>query len=77
MFTLLGSMDYMPVSQVLTFNRERKICLYVPIIDDKSLEMTEESFKLTLTRTEGLDERIQFTTDEGQITIRENDGMYL
>ena len=76
MFTFIGSMDYVPVSQVLTFERERRTCMNVPIIDDNSLEINEESFKVTLTRTEGLDERIQLTTDEGQVTIRENDGMY-
>ena len=74
--TFIGSMDYVPVSQVLTFDGERRKCLSIPIIDDNSLEMNEESFKVTLTRTEGLDEGIQLTTDEGQVTIRENDGMY-
>ena len=66
--------DYMPVSLTLTFDDERQKCIHITIIDDMVLERPVESFKLTLTRTEGLDERIQFTANEGGITIRENDG---
>ena len=66
--------DYVPVSQILTFNNERQRCVNITIIDDPFLERNVEIIKLTLTRTEGLNERIQFTTDEGVIRITENDG---
>ena len=46
------------------------------IMDDTILESAVEIFNLILTRTEGLDERIQFTTDKGEIRITKNDGMY-
>ena len=63
--------DYIPVSQILTFHNERQKCVYITIIDNAFLERHVEIFKLTLTRTEGLDERIQFSTDEGVIEITE------
>ena len=69
--------DYIPVSQTLTFNNERQKCVNITIIDDPFLERSVEIIKLTLTRTEGLNERIQFTTDEGVIRITENDGTNL
>ena len=65
----------MPVSLNLIYHNERQKCVNISIIDDAILESAVESFKLTLTRTEGLNERIQFTTDEGEITITENDGI--
>ena len=67
----------MPVSLNLTFFNEKQNCVNITIIDDEILESAVESFKLTLTRTEGLNERIQFTTDEGEITITENDGIII
>ena len=68
--------DYIPVSQNLTFLNERQKCVDITIINDTSLEKPE-SFYLTLTRTEGLDERINFTSDEGVITITDNDGIII
>ena len=56
----------------MTFVDETRNCINIILINDMSLERSE-SFKLTLTRTEGLNERIQFTTDEGEITISEKD----
>ena len=74
--TFLDEMDdYLPVSLNLTFHNKRQKCVNISIIDDTILESTVETFKLTLTRTEGLDERIQFTTDKGEIRIIENDGI--
>ena len=49
----------------------------ITIIDDAFLERRVEMFKLTLTSNDDLDERIQFTTDEGEIKITENDGTKL
>ena len=69
--------DYVPVSQILTFHNERQKCVNITIIDDSFLERSVEIIKLTLTRTEGLNERIQFTRDEGVIRITENDGTHL
>ena len=69
--------DYISVSQILTFHNERQKCVNITIINDASLERHVEIFNLTLTRTEGLDERIQFSTDEGEIEITENDGTKL
>ena len=69
--------DYIPVSQILTFHDERQTCVNITIIDDAFLERHVEIFNLTLTRTEDLDERIQFSTDEGEIEITENDGTKL
>ena len=69
--------DYLPVSLDLTYDNERQKCVNISIIDDTILEDAVETFKLTLTRTEGLDERIQFTTDKGEITITENDGIII
>ena len=65
----------MPVSVDLTFyNEDSGMCVDITIIDDVSLERSE-SFYLTLTRTEGLNERIQFTADKAKITINENNGI--
>ena len=69
--------DYIPVLETLTFHNERQKCVNITIIDDAFLERPVEIFKLTLTRTEGLNERIQFSTDEGEIEITENDGTKL
>ena len=60
----------------LTFyNEDSGMCVDITIINDTSLERSE-SFYLTLTRTEGLNERIQFTADKAKITINENNGNY-
>ena len=69
--------DYIPVSQTLTYHNERQKCVNITIINDAFLERHVEIFKVTLTRTEGLNERIEFTTDEGEIKIKENDGTNL
>ena len=69
--------DYIPVSQILTYHNERQKCVYITIIDDPFLERHVELIKLNLTRTDNLDERIQFSTDEGVIEITENDGKNL
>ena len=66
--------DYIPVSQTFTFHNERQKCVYITIIDDAFLERPVEMFKLTLTRTKGLNGRIQLSPDEGVIEITENDG---
>ena len=66
--------DYILMSVNLTFYNESRMCVDITIIDDVSLERPE-SFYLTLTRTEGLNERIQFTTDKTKITINETDGI--
>ena len=69
----LDNRDYtLPISQ-MTFDNETRKCINITIIDDTSLERSE-SFKLNLTRTEGLAEGIQFaSTDEAEITISEKD----
>ena len=78
MYTFLDEMDdYLPVSLNLTFHNERQKCVNISIIDDTILESAVETFNLTLTRTEGLDERIQLSTDEGEIRITENDGIII
>ena len=69
--------DYIPVSQILTYHNERQKCVYITIIDNPFLERSVELIKLNLTRTDNLDERIQFSTDEGVIEITENDGTNL
>ena len=56
----------------LTYHNERQKCVNIKIIDDTILESAVEIFNLILTRTEGLDERIQFTTDKRII----KNGMY-
>ena len=56
--------DYLPVSPNLTYHNERQKCVNIKIMDDTILESAVEIFNLILTRTEGLDERIQFTTDK-------------
>ena len=73
MILFLDKDDYtLPISW-MTFGDEIRKCIDIILTNDTSLERSE-SFKLTLTTsTEGLNDRIQFTTREGEITISEKD----
>ena len=73
MILFLDEGDYtLPITRI-TFGDETKKCINIILTNDTSLERSE-SFKLTLTTsTEGLNDRIQFDTREGEITISEKD----
>ena len=71
---LLDSMDYLELSNTLSFAAcETRCCKNVTIMDDLVNE-PDEYFDYTLERTPGLDGRISLDPKDGQISIIDDDG---
>ena len=67
-------MDYVALSEVLMFGAcQTRSCTNVTIVDDL-VDEEEEFFRVSLTRTTGLDSRITLNPVEGRIVIIGNDG---
>ena len=69
-------MDYGALSLILRFDCcETRDCVNVTIVNDLVDEL-EEHFRVTLTRTNGLDSRISLNPVDGQIVILDIGGKY-
>ena len=65
--------DYNNLSRPLTFVVGKTVvCENTTIQDDRTQEM-DESFFISLTRTQGLDSRIVIDQDQGRVTIIDSD----
>ena len=65
-------------SKNLTFGPcDTRQCTEIPIVDDMIVELTDESFFITLERTPGLDSRITLDPVDGEIEITDDDGVYM
>ena len=71
--------DYRSISTQVAFNNdcgsgncEVRKCVRIYIVNDRITENIER-FRVTLSRTAGLDSRITLAPNEGQVTILDND----
>ena len=68
------SADYIPVNRTVMFGPNTvRGCIMVPIIDNVQTEQPEESFDVTLTRTEDTPDRVVLTRHEAEVTIEDDD----
>ena len=68
--------DYGALSSILRFDScETRDCVNVDIVNDL-VDEPEEYFRVTLTRTNGLESRISLNPVDGQIVIIDNIGKY-
>ena len=59
----------------LNFNAcKERACAYISIMDDDIVEKSE-SFTISLERTTDLDSRISLSSERGEVTILDDDGM--
>ena len=66
--------DYVALSETLMFDAcQTRSCVNVTIVDDLVDEL-EEFFRVSLTRTTGLDSRITLNPVDGRTVITDNDG---
>ena len=54
---------------------QKIFCLPISIVDDVTVE-NDESFRITLGRTSGLDSRITIRPTQGVVTINDNDSVF-
>ena len=67
------NLDYNNLSRELIFAVGKTVvCENITILDDRTQEM-DESFFISLTRTQDLDSRIVIDQDEGMVTIIDSD----
>ena len=65
--------DYNSLPRTLIFTVGKTVvCENITIQDDRTQEM-DESFFISLARTQGLDSRIVIDQDEGMVTITDSD----
>ena len=65
--------DYNNLSWPLTFVVGKTVaCENITIVDDRTQEM-DESFFISLTRTQDLDSRIVIDQDQGMVTVIDSD----
>ena len=70
----VAPMDYVALSEILMFGAcQTRSCTNVTIVDDL-VDEDEEFFRVSLTKTTGLDSRIKLDPVEGRIVIIDNDG---
>ena len=69
----VANSDYSNLSWPLTFAaRKTVVCENITIWDDRTQEV-DESFFISLTRTQDLDSRIVIDQDQGTVTIIQSD----
>ena len=66
-------LDFIPTSRLLTFEPySSRMCITIDIVDDAAVENTE-SFTVSLSRTGGLDSRVQLRQLTSTIEITDDD----